>query len=218
MPFSKFASAAGLLFAALALAPAAADARGPDSGRNSPESVRALHVYARCVARDHWARPRLRAILAMDYRDDHARDMLRNFVRDQNHCVAPAHALSAGSLLFAGALAEEMLPSDRDLAGLVALDPARPPFQARDEREVMSLCAVRAAPADVAALLATAPGSREETDALRALSPVLGHCLRAGAQTRVNGLEVRALLALAAWRLSDLNAGEAAAPEHPRAG
>jgi hypothetical protein len=210
----KKASAAACLIAALALAPAAADARHRDPERNSPESVRALHDYARCVARDHWARPRLRTILAMDYRADAARDALRNFVMGQNHCVAPRHALSAGNLLFAGALAEELLPRDHDLAGLVAWDPARPPIEARDEREVMSLCAVRAAPADVAALLATPPASPEEAAALRAISPLLGRCLRAGAQTRVNGLEVRALLALAAWRLGDQDADHAAGPEH----
>lgn len=209
MHVSRAASAVATFVMALALCAAPAAARGsrPDPGRNSPEAIGALYDYARCVTQDHWAAGRARAILAMDYRTHAASEALRSFVVTRNMCVPPASALSANSLLFAGALAEKLLPRDRDLATLVAYDPARPPFQARDEREVMSLCVVRADPAAVAALFATAPASAEEAAALRALAPRLGQCLRTGAETRVNGLQVRALLALAAWRLAALNEG-----------
>jgi hypothetical protein len=196
----------------VALCAAAGEARrpAPDAERNSPESIRALHDFARCVARNHWARSRAGEILAMDYRDAAAREALRAFVQERGQCVAPFHALTTNNLLFAGAIAEAYLPRDRELATLVAYDPARPVLQARSEIEVMSLCTVRAAPAPVAALFATAPATPEEAAALRALAPQLGQCLRAGAHSRVNGLEVRALLALAAWRLSAAN-GDAAA-------
>ena len=128
----------------------------------------------------------------------------------RSQCVLPAHALSANSLLFAGAIAEAYLPEGRDLVAAVAYDPTRPPVQARSEIEVMSLCTVRAVPAAVADLFATRPATPEEAAALRALAPQLGQCLRAGGQARVNGLEVRALLALAAWRLIAANQGAAA--------
>ena len=204
-----------LLFAALGLAGVAAAAEAPraaaEPDRNSPESIRALHLYAECVARDHWSRPRLRAILAQDFREQSTRDALRDFVGEHNRCVAPWHSLSAASLLFVGALAEELLARTRDLPRLVAYDPAHPAVEARNEAEMMSLCVVRTDPAAVAALLATAPASAEERAALGAITPRLGQCLRRGAHTRVNALEVRALVAFAAWRLAEANSGTSAA-------
>ena len=207
MAAAKRATAALVLAAAFALGIAPAAARRPlnDPDRNTLEAVRALHDFGQCAVRDHWGRVQLPQILAMDYRSDAARDALRGFVRERSQCVAPEHALSSNLLLFAGALAEAMLPRDRPLAELVAYDPARPALQARDEIEVMSLCAVRAGPAEAVALFATVPGSNGERAALRAIAPRLGQCLRSGQDVRVNGLEVRALLALAAWRLGVLN-------------
>lgn len=212
MQLFRTASAAAMFVTALALCAAPAEARGGRAAadRDSPAAIRVLHDFAGCVAGDRWARARVRAILAMDYRTDAAREALRSFIATRRICVAPYSALRAHRLVFAGALAENLLPRDRALATLVAFDPARPPVQARDEREVMSLCVVRADPEAVGTLLATVPASAEEGAALRALSPLLGRCLRAGAQTRVNGLEVRALLALAAWRLAALNDGRPA--------
>lgn len=207
MSAAKTAMAALFLAVAFALGMAPAAARRPlnDPDRNTLEAVRALHDFAQCAVRDHWAHVELPRILAMDYRSDAAREALRGFVRERSQCVAPEHALSSNLLLFSGALAEAMLPRDRAVAQLVAYDPARPAFQARDEVEVMSLCAVRAAPAEAAALFATVPGSNGERAALQAIAPRLGECLRSGRDARVNGLEVRALLALAAWRLGVLN-------------
>jgi hypothetical protein len=198
------------LVLALCATPADAHRPVPDAERNTPEAIRALHDFARCVAHDHWARARAGEILAMDYRDDAAHDALRAFVLERSQCVPPHHELTTNNLLFAGAIAEAYLPRDRELATMVAYDPARPALQARNEIEVMSLCTVRAAPAAVAALFATMPATAEEAAALRTLAPQLGQCLRAGARSRVNGLEVRALLALAAWRLSAVNGGAAA--------
>jgi hypothetical protein len=218
MRLFRAAPAVALILALLALGAAPAEARRgrTDPERNSPQAIRALHDFGRCVARDHWSRGRVREVLAMDYRTDASRQALRGFVQDRGQCVAPDHMLSANLLLFAGGLAEASLPRDRDLAAAVAYDPARPPFQARDEIEVMSLCAVRADPASVATLFATVPASAEEGAALRALAPHLGQCLRAGGRTRLNPLEIRALLALAAWRLSEHNAAPLAATNGSR--
>ena len=201
--FAAFVAAA-LTLCAL---PAEARLRAPDPERNSPEAIRALHGFAACLARNHWSRGPAAEILAMDYRSDAQHQALRELIRERSECVAPFHMLSSNTLLFAGAIAEAYLPRDRDLATLVAYDPARPPVQARNEIEVMSLCTVRAMPAQVAALFAARPATPEEAAALNALAPQLGQCLRAGAHSRVNGLEVRALLALAAWRLSAANEG-----------
>ena len=211
---SKGGALAGALIALVALGAAPAAARRPaeTTERNTPTAIRALHDFARCVARDHWAKREGRGILAMDYRSDASRQALRRFVGERGRCLPPYHVLSSNSLLFAGALAEAFLPRTPDLAARVAYDPARPPLQARDEIEMMSLCTVRGAPGLVAALLATEAASAEEAAALRAVAPQLGQCLRSGARTRVNPLEIRALLALAAWRLAEQNMGAATGP------
>jgi hypothetical protein len=205
-PF-KVAPTVKVFLAALAAlsAPAVARRAPADWERNTPIAIRALHDFARCVARNHWSRGRARQLLLMDDRTDDYRAALRALAVEHGECVAPNHILSFNLLLFAGGIAEAVLPQDRDLAVLVAYDPARPPIRSRDEIEVMSLCTVRAAPAGIRALLATVPASAEESAALRALAPQLGQCLRVGARTRLNRLEIRALLALAAWRLSEHN-------------
>jgi hypothetical protein len=110
--------------------------------------------------------------------------------------------------LFAGGLAEGLLQArfrPGDLATHVAPDATRPPVPSRDEAELMNLCVVRAAPAEVAALLRTEPSSAPETVAFRAIVPHLAPCLRGGASVNVDRLMLRASLALAAYRLSVYN-------------
>ena len=199
---------ASFLAAVAACAAPAAARRGPSWDEvNTPAAIRALHDFAHCVARSHFSRVRAREVLGMDYRTREYRDAIIALADEHNGCLQPASRIRFSILLFAGGLAEALLPEHRDLATLVAYDPARPPVEARDEIEMMSLCAVRGAPAEVAALLATAPASDDEAAARSALMPQLGRCLRAGARTRLNPLEIRALLASAAWRLSQQNVG-----------
>jgi hypothetical protein len=210
------AAAAVLLLAA---GPTAAQSRGQRLGGepSSARDIRILHEFARCVA--HRQATRARAVLAMDYRDQAYGHELIRLVDSQLSC-APPGVLRFSRLPFAGGLAEALL-HDRlgqgDLATLVGYDPARPPLQARDQGETMSLCAVRADPARVAALLATDPGSQAEAAALNGVTPQVGNCLAAGASMRLNRLGLRAMLALAAYRLSDDNANVAgAAANAPR--
>jgi hypothetical protein len=69
----------------------------------------------------------------------------------------------------------------------------------------MSMCAVRAAPAQVSALLRTQAASREESEALAAIAPHFAQCLGSGNQVRLNRIAARSLLALAAYRLGEHN-------------
>ena len=144
---------------ALCPAPAGAQRHGTDWERNTPEAICTLHEFGPLRgARSLGAEPGR----------GHFRDGLSRRFRARgagrlpagpSQCVLPAHALSANSLLFAGAIAEAYLPEGRDLAAAVAYDPARPPVEARSEIEVMSLCTVRAVPAAVADLFATRPAN-----------------------------------------------------------
>ncbi|TMJ19282.1 MAG: hypothetical protein E6G92_05660 [Alphaproteobacteria bacterium] len=170
------------------------------------EAARTLHDFARCVIIR--APGRARALLAMDFTSDEYQDRIRTFAQSYWQCVPQGHRLGFSRLPFAGDLAEQLLLLDAhgaDLATQVAYDPARPPLAARSEQEAMALCAVRAAPQKVSALLATRPFSAEEAGALRALTPEAQSCLAAGVRLSLNGIALRAMLGLAAYRLAEHN-------------
>ncbi|HMG47381.1 MAG TPA: hypothetical protein VK614_07980 [Allosphingosinicella sp.] len=199
---SEAAAAAFLLFAGMA-APAAAQRHALGGEPSRPEDVRILHRFSQCVVRHQ--PDRARAVLAADYRTRAFDREIRRLAQANWGC-APDGTLRFGLLLFAGGMAESLLLArlgTGDLAPLVSFDPAAPPIEARGETELMSLCTVRAAPAEVAALLTTEPAGEQEAAALRGIMPRLNQCLAAGASVRANRIALRALLALAAYRLSE---------------
>ena len=190
--------------AALAFVPAAASpGPGPIS---SPVDIRTLHVFAGCLA-DRYERP-VRRLLAMDYRTSAYDDAMRTLIRTGESCVPFAFGrLRSSRVLVVGAFAEKLLPEALNgarLADRVAHDPASPAVVARDEGEYLGLCTVRTEPEEVAALFATRPASEEERLAIGRLIPKLGPCVRVGASARVNGAGLRALMALAAYRLASM--------------
>jgi len=200
--------AAALLAACLPIAAAsAADVPRARFGGDpsTPEDIRILARFSRCVA-DRQA-SRARPILAMDYRSRDYRSALRRLAESNWGC-APLGTLRFSGVLFAGGLAEALLNASIGpdaLAAHVAIDPARAPIAARDENELMSLCTVRAAPAEISALLQTEAASPQEAAALRALIPHVTSCLAAGQRLSLNRPFLRSVLVLAAYRLSDHN-------------
>jgi hypothetical protein len=204
MKFGLFEAAAAALVIFAGMAAAAAAPRDALGGAPSrPADVRILHRFSQCVV--HRQGDRVRALLAADYRTDFYRREMLSLVRNNRYCLS-AGTLRFSPALFAGGMAETLLRErlgGRDLAPFVALDPARPAIEARDEQELMALCTVRAAPAEVAALLTSEPASEGEAAALGGIIPRLNQCLTAGAALRVNRIAIRSLLALAAYRLSE---------------
>lgn len=181
-----------------------------------PAAERQLSTFSRCVA-VRWP-DRAAAILALDYRTDEYRRRIRDFAHEVWRC-APNGVLRFSQLPFAGNMAEALLPrhlAGRDLAAAVAVDSARPPIAARSESEMMSLCVVRTAPARVAALLASRAGGSEEVAAFGPLMPDVAGCVAAGAQMRLDRVGLRAMLALAAYRLVDYNNAPAPVPAAPQ--
>jgi hypothetical protein len=174
------------------------------------EAARTLHDFSRCVVTR--SPGRARDILSLDSTTEEYHDRIRTFAQTYSHCAPRGHRLAFSSLPFAGDMAELLLRADSsDLAARVAYDPARPPLAARSESEAMALCAVRAAPAKVSAVLATGVFSPEEAAALHELMPEVRSCLAAGASLRVNRMGLRAMLALAAYRLAEHNRAPMAA-------
>ena len=171
-----------------------------------------LH-FSRCVAGRQPAQAR--ALILGDYASEAYRDTLRRLTVSQHGCLPGGSGrLRFGGVLFAGDVAETLLTAAAprgSLAERTALNPAAAPFHAHDQGEVMSICVVRAVPAETEALLATEQGSPEEAAALRAVAPHIGPCLAAGAAMRLNRPGLRAMLALTAYRLVQHNAGAAPA-------
>lgn len=203
--------------ALIALALSAVALPGPAAAKPavnpSAVDIGTVHVFAACLA-DRY-RPGVRKLLALDYRSRAYDHMLDTLLDEGSRCLPFAFGkLRSSGVLIAGALAEAVLPSTLDgssLAARVAHDPSRAPVAARDDGEYLALCAVRTMPDEISALLATKPASSEERLALAAIKPRLGPCLRAGAAARVNAAGLRAILALAAYRLAS-QPGAAARP------
>ena len=172
----------------------------------SAEGLRVLEGVAQCMAQ-YWPAA-VRRLLLVDFRAAGAEQALRWFAATHPGC-APAGTLRVSGLLLAGGMAEALLRNQaggRDLAARVARRPSEPPIRARDESEYMSLCAVRADPAEAAALFAARPASGEEMAIVRTIAARLAPCLAAGTTAHLNRPALRALLALAAYRLSEQDA------------
>jgi hypothetical protein len=206
---------AGLL-AGLALASATGSAIAQDRTQSPPpepraEDLLALRQFARCAVLND--RRRAAALLVDDYTSETYGIALRRLVTGNNSCLPPGSRLQFGGVLFAGNLAELLLRRTAPrgtLAERVAYNAAAAPIRARSEGDVMSMCVVRAAPVEIDALLDAAPGSAEETAAVRAITPQIGPCLVSGVAMRFNRPGLRAVLALAAYRLVRHNAATAA--------
>jgi hypothetical protein len=188
------------MIAFLALAAAAPAATPP--ANSDPQSLRALHVIGACVAdRLPWD---ARAVLALDYRTPEYADKLKTIGDRAGRCVRTNAQLRSSGVLFAGALAEAMLKThvkQKDLASRLAFDPARPAIEARSAGEEMTLCTALHAPKATAALFETRPATREEGEAENLLAPVMGECLQKDTKVEMNRPAIRAMLALAAYRI-----------------
>jgi hypothetical protein len=219
---SKLKLDAAALLAGLALVsfptPATAQ-RGPSVQANSTteaasaEDRQVLLRFSRCVVGRQ--RAQASALVLSDFRAEGYQDSLRRLTTSHSGCVPGGRGrLQFGGILFAGDLAEILLfdaAPRGSLGGRVALNPAAPVFPARDQSEVMSVCVVRAAPAETEALLATEHGSPAEGTAMGAIAPHIGPCLAEGAAIRLNRPGLRAMLALAAYRLVRHNGAAATA-------
>ena len=200
--------AAGLLFATLPAQAQRDPSRAMRLGEtpSSPQELRILDRFSRCVAGRQEAA--VIALLATDPSTSDYRSNMRRLAQSNWGCLGEG-ALKFHEALFAGGLAEALLRrrnANTNLAARTAHDPSRAALQARDEAELMSICTVRSAPAQVEALLASEVASPEEAAAVRALMPQIGQCLAAGVNMRLNRPALRAALALATHRLVRHNA------------
>ena len=186
-----------MIVAYLILAASAASSSNPDD-----LSVQALHNFGTCVVQ---RAPRgARAALDLDYRSNEYDQQMHAVLKGTDYCLTPGGQMRASPVLYAGAMAEALLKDEikpADLPQRLAYDPAWAVIKARSPVEAMALCTALQAPQATARLLETEPTSREESAAVGSIAPVLTECLKKGTQLNVNKPALRALLALAAWRI-----------------
>jgi len=174
-------------------------------------SIQALHNFGTCVVERS---PRgAREALALDYGSKEYQDQMRAVLKGTSYCLGANGQMIASPVLYAGSMAEALLKSEyksADLSQLLAYDPTRQMIQARSSAETMALCTVLNAPQATSRLLSTEPTTKEETEAMKAIGPVLGECLKKNMKLTLNKPALRSLLALAAWRIA--TTPKAAAP------
>jgi hypothetical protein len=194
----------GLTAMATALAPATAAERKPLPGNPDDLSVQAVYNYAACIVE---TTPRgAEEALALDFTTPAYDKKLRALAKGHadSRCMS-ASQIRSRSVLIAGGMAEKLLVKKVDPArfpALIAYDASKPSIAAHDVVEVTAMCMVRAEPAKSWAVFATPPTSREEGEAIQALTPTLQSCVPAGQKMAVNKPGLRALLALAAYHMT----------------
>jgi hypothetical protein len=175
-------------------------AQPDEAWRKNPDalSVQMVYNFAACAAKRTPAGAK--ALLEMDFRTPSYGKALHRFTRGHNMCAAGAR-IRFNSLIFAGSLAEQLLKASPHLAPRVMPAAGVAPIPVRSVMEGTAICVVRSAPEQVEALLATKPTTPEEAVAIEKLTPSLPRCVPSGQQSRFNRPGLRALVALAAYRL-----------------
>ena len=176
----------------------------------TPLAAQAMYNFTRCVV--EFSRPGAEKLLARDFRSDEYRQAMRRYVKGHGRC-APRSELGSSQLVFAGNLAEHLLIdkfSETALAADLARDRSAMPIEARSVAEGIALCIVMQAPQDSAALFRTEVMSDAEKAVLANIAPKLSGCVRQGAEFRTNRTGLRALLALAAYRIAVTDTVESA--------
>lgn len=214
MPTLKHSAIAFLLAMTALAAPAVAQEAQvtPDTPPATAQDRAILHEFARCVA-GRWPDQAASLIAAFSNSDEDRRALLR-LTDDSSQACLGRGVLRFAPELFIGGMAERLIERDAGSATLatrVALNPNAAPFAAHGETEVMSICIARAAPAEVASLFASAPGTPEERAAFQAIGPSISPCLARGTELRVNRPGLRAMLGLSVYRLIRHNVAAAGA-------
>ena len=174
---------------------------------SEPVALEAMQRFGSCVVAN--SPKRASYVLEEDFRTETYQRRLRSLLDDNRRCIGRG-SIGSNQVLFAGSLAEALLKSGKRGAGTMVITQAGQAQPApRGPLEAMALCTVAAAPQQSAALLATRPGSPEEKSALEPLVPQMTTCAPENLQLTANPSSLRALIALAAWRITSTSRASA---------
>jgi hypothetical protein len=182
---------------------------------SSPKERQAMFVAGQCIVSERVIE--VRKLLATDFRDESYGRMMRKLVNKKSWCAGytvPPGVYSAGGLLWGGTLAEGLLRRDKildDLAARTAYRPDLPNIEARNGGEYVAFCAIRTYPNVAASLLRAEPATDEESEAFKALGPIVSACVPKDTKAEFTPDALRALLALGAYRLAMHNSQPAPA-------
>lgn len=189
--------------AALTLA-GTAYAQTPKKPLPSPEGIEiaAMHGYARCIVAQ--SSEGAVKVLERDYRTKEYAEALTRLAKGHDRCTVGKVRISG--VLFAGALAEGLIRKDHEQATFTALlRTPEPALTARSEVEYTGMCLALAYPKKASALLFSDPASSEAQAMISGLAPYLANCVHKGQTLRINKAGLRAITALAAYRLAGVN-------------
>jgi hypothetical protein len=186
---------AAIIFGLAATATAAAQQPAPAA---DPQARAAMHSFGRCVAEQS---PEYAAeTLAMNFQSAVYRQRLRRLADNNQHCFKRG-VMRAGSLAFAGAVAERLLSRDNEpLNRRLARAAGQAPATTWSPSDAAAACVVRSVPDDVAALFATDVASKAEARIAGGLGALLSRCTRGGQTIEASPAGLRAMLATAAFR------------------
>lgn len=167
--------------------------------------IASMYRFSECVV-DHTRRG-AEAVLTDEHDEEGYAKSLNRLGKGHETCLFAARIKMSG-VLFAGSLAEVLLRKDHsqgELAGL--LRAPEPPLEPRDAAEFTGLCMALEHPGETSALLYSAPESAQSDALIVQYAQLLPGCVRQGQQLHINKLGLRAIAALAAYRIADANSG-----------
>ncbi|MFC6620067.1 hypothetical protein [Novosphingobium panipatense] len=176
-----------------------APAKPSERARVDPASAAQMQAFGRCVAQRQPARAA--ALLQMDFNTPQFNGALKKLALSEAGCLGLSSKARFAGVLFAGALAEQLLAGTEDLAAALAYDPAGVPVRTFSLSDYIAACVARTAPDGVAGLLETPPASGAEETAMSQLLPVVQQCVPKDQQAQFNRAGLRAILATASYRM-----------------
>ncbi len=193
------------VIAALMLVSSVVSAAPSTPGATDGFSRQAAQNFARCVV--NMSPKAARRALALDYRTPEYDQAVRALMRGHDRCITPGGVLRGSQVLLVGALAETILIEDvrGPLDQALRFNRASPQIASRSVGETMALCLVRKSPEDVARLMQAPIGGADEKIASQPLIAALPACLVKDASMKLNRPALRAVVALAAYRVAVAN-------------
>jgi hypothetical protein len=172
----------------------------------------AVEAFGKCVADANPAEAH--RLLTMDFNSTGYRTGLRLLSHDaERSCarkVGKSNVMRSANLLFAGAVAEALLEARAEPLNARLARSAAAKVESYAPSDAVAQCLARSLPDQVAALLATEPGSGDEQAAAQPLLGATPICARAAGITSRVELSVsaaRAMIATASYRLVTAGGG-----------
>ena len=175
-------------------------------GATDAQARVAIQGFGACVARRSVGTAS--EVLNRDYRTREYQQGLRVLSRNNEDCFRRRGRMRSHNLLFAGAIAEQLVEQGTEPLNVrlarAAAQPVPPAFSPIDR---VALCVVRSTPDDVGRMFATEVVSEAERNEIRALRRVVELCNRTGRPLAVSDAGLRAILATAAFRAVNSSTG-----------